>query len=490
MSRKISSVVSCHWKPDRTAKVPLATQIVHYIKERITQGDWVIGQRLPSQRILATSFSVNRSTIVDALSELVALGILETHFGQGTIIANNTWSLLVSTSTPDWNSYIEHGIHKANTPTIQVINKLEFQKNIIRLSTGEMSPDLFPHAMMKTVLNRIPSRAFSLNYLEPLGLLELRKVISHYLKTIGISVTPDQILIVSGSLQALQLVSVGILSPNSTVLIEEPSYLKSLHVFESTGMGMKGVPMDENGLIPWMIEEPTLKSNTSILYTIPSFHNPTGITMSETRRQDVLNWCKSNQLPIIEDDVYRELWFDTPPPLPLKAHDITGNVLYLGSVSKSLAPGLRIGWIAAPEPIVERLGDIKMQTDYGSSSLSQWALTEWMESGLYEDHLKTFRVQLIDRRNHVLNLLKKHFTGLASWNIPSGGFYIWLKLNASIPTEKLFEQAIQKNILINPGSLYSFNKNPHLRISYAYASIEDLTRGLKQLSEIIESLLK
>ncbi|KUO72542.1 MAG: hypothetical protein APF77_23955 [Clostridia bacterium BRH_c25] len=351
-----------------------------------------------------------------------------------------------------------------------------------------MSPDLFPHETMKKVLDKIPSRAYSLNYVEPLGLAELRKAISNYLQSLKLNIPASQILIVSGSLQALQLISISMLSPDSTVFIEEPSYLKSLHVFESTGMKMKGVPMDKDGLIPWMINKADMKNSTSILYTIPSFHNPTGLTMSSGRRLEVLRWCKLNQLPIIEDDVYRELWFDELPPLPLKAHDDTGNVLYLGSVSKSLAPGLRIGWIAGPEPVVERLGDIKMQTDYGASSLSQWALTEWIESGLYEDHLKSFRAQLTNRRSFVLNLLEQYFAHLASWDVPKGGYYIWLKLAPSVSTEGLFKLALKENILINPGSLYSFTLNPCLRISYSYASLDDLACGIKRLSQIIEAL--
>lgn len=488
MNDKISTVIHFDWKPDRKNELPLSKQIVNYITERISRGDWLIGQKLPSQRDLAKSLNVNRSTIVEALSELNSLGIIESNFGQGTTIINNTWSLLFSATTPNWKSYIESGIHKANIPTIQAINNLEFQENMIRLSTGEMSPDLFPHEMMKKVLSKIPSRAFSLNYIEPLGLLELRKALSNYLKNLELDVAPSQILIVSGSLQALQLVSIGILRPNSTVFIEDPSYVKSLHVFDSTGMKMKDVPMDEKGLIPWMINKSKINNDTSILYTIPTFHNPTGLTMALSRRLEVLRWCKSNQLPIIEDDVYRELWFDELPPLPLKAHDTTGNVLYLGSVSKSLAPGLRIGWVAGPEPVVERLGDIKMQTDYGASSLSQWALTEWIESGLYEEHLKSFRTQLINRRNFVLNFLDQYFADLASWDVPKGGYYIWLKLNSFISTEKLFRLAISENILINPGNLYSFKKNPYLRISYSYASLDDLAIGLKRLSKIIRSL--
>ncbi len=488
MSKKINDYIHFDWLPDKTLKLSLSEQIIGHIKKKISSGDWLIGQKLPSQRELAQTLGVNRSTIVEVYSELIALGIIESHYGKGTVIINSTWSLLFSNLSPEWSSYIESGIHKENLSTIQIINKLEFKENIIRLGTGEMSPDLFPHDMMKKVLNKIPARALSLNYLEPLGLLELRTVISNHLRIHGIDANPSQLLIVSGSLQALQLISMSILKPGSKIFVEEPSYIKSLNVFESSGMSMKGVPMDHFGLMPWMIDEKKQDFSNSILYTIPSFHNPTGINMSHERRLEVLNWCQSYQVPIIEDDVYRELWFEKEPPLPLKSLDQSGNVLYLGSSSKSLAPGLRVGWVAGPEAVVERLGDIKMQTDYGSSSLSQWALAEWIESGLYNEHLSVFRKELLLRRNFVLTLLDQYFSTLATWNIPEGGFYIWLKLNGNVSTDKLFKEAIKDNLLIHPGSLYSFKKNTFIRMSFSYAKLEDYAIGLKRLAEIIGQL--
>lgn len=489
VSKKIQDYISLKWQPDKKLKMSLSKQIISYIKKQILNGDWLIGQKLPSQREMSRLLGVNRSTVVEAYSELIALGIIESNYGKGTVIINNTWSLMFSNLSPKWNDYIESGIHKENLPTIQVINKLEYKEGIIRLSTGEMSPSLFPHDMMKEVLNRIPSRALSLNYIEPLGLEELRIVICERMKKIGIDLKPTQILIVSGSLQALHLISMSILKPSSTMFLEEHSYLKSLSGFESNGLKMRGIPMDDFGIIPWLINLEKDEIENSILYTIPTFHNPTGITMNEERRHELIKWCQRYKLPVIEDDVYRELWFDKEPPPPLKALDTTGNVLYLGSVSKSLAPGLRIGWVAGPEPVMERLGDIKMQTDYGSSSLSQWALAEWMQSGLYDEHLKVFRKELMVRRDFVIKILETNYSDIATWKKPTGGYYIWLKLEAAIATEKLFDLAIKENLLINPGSMYSFKKNTYIRISYSYASLPDLEKGLVRLSELIRNIL-
>ena len=349
MKNAIKNQVEFDWKPDKEQKTPLNEQIVGYIIKKISNGDWLVGQKLPAQRELAKQLNVNRSTIVEVYTELISLGVIESNYGKGTEIINNTWSLLFSDHTTEWRTYIESGVHKGNLQTIQVINKLEFDENTIRLSTGEMAPELFPYDTMKKILTQIPVKAYSLNYLEPLGLEELRIVISNRLRKQGIDMKPSQILIVSGSLQALQLIAMSILKPGATIYVEEPSYIKSLSVFESNGMKMKGVPMDSEGLIPWMINPKESKFKDSILYTIPSFHNPTGTNMSQNRREELVKFCKSHQLPIIEDDVYHELWFGENPPKPLKTLDSSGNILYLGSASKSLAPGLRVGWVAGPE---------------------------------------------------------------------------------------------------------------------------------------------
>ncbi|MDE1376706.1 PLP-dependent aminotransferase family protein, partial [Bacillus licheniformis] len=176
-------------------------------------------------------------------------------------------------------------------------------------------------------------------------------------------------------------------------------------------MGMAGLQMDEEGLIPERIKMTPNMRTKAILYTNPCFQNPTGVLMSKKRREGILAFSEQHLRPIIEDDIYRELWIDAPPPAPMKAMDKNGRVLYIGSFSKTLSPGLRIGWIVGPEPVIERLSDIKMQTDYGSSSLSQRVAAEWLTSGLYQKHLENVREQLKIRRSFVLHVLETELEG-------------------------------------------------------------------------------
>lgn len=476
------------WKPQKCSSVPLHQQISNYLKNKIINGEWTIGTKIPPQRNLAKLFEVNRSTIIFALEELVADGLIETKIGSGTTVINNTWGLLASPPSPDWSHYVRTGMHKPNISIIQKINEAETQSHITRLGTGELSPDLLPHKQMKLLLNLDNTQALSLSYLEPKGSLALRRTISRHLKGKNIDASAESILIVSGGLQALQLISIGLLKKGSTILYESPSYLNSVHVFQSAGMNLLGISLDEEGMEYKTISRLKRLHQAALLYTIPTFHNPTGTLMSEKRRRELLNICQTEAIPIIEDDVYGDLSFEGPPPKPIKAVDVQGNVLYIGSVSKALSPGLRIGWIVGPEAVIERLADIKMQTDYGSSSLSQYVVEKMISSGLYEESLREIKIELKLRRDFTLKILGRYFSELATWNIPTGGFYIWLKLNAGISTRKLFEVALREGILLNPGSVYDKNDDQHLRLSYSYASIDQLEKGLIQLANLIRNL--
>lgn len=166
--------------------------------------------------------------------------------------------------------------------------------------------------------------------------------------------------------------------------------------------------------------------------------------------------------------------------------DKNGDVLYIGTMSKVFAPGIRIGWIIGLETVIERLGDVKMQTDYGASSISQLITAEWISSGLYDEYMKKLRHDLKIRRDIALDMLEKNFCDIGAWNKPKGGFYIWLRIMNNMSIEKLFPMAYKEGILINPGSIYDFEKNEYIRLSYSYASIDDLKYGIKKLADIIK----
>ncbi|MDA1478022.1 aminotransferase-like domain-containing protein [Bacillus changyiensis] len=469
---------------------PKYQEIINYIKQKISNGEFPIGSKIPSQRQLAELFNVNRSTVIIALEELAADGLIEGRMGKANFVINNTWTLLTSTSAPDWNHHVKSGSYKPSINKVQEINTLESNNNLIQLSKGELSPEMFPIDEMKQVIGRVTESMNAFGYEEPKGYLPLRQALSKSLVKNGINANPSSILIVSGALQALQLISVGLLKKGGNVLLEKPSYLYSLHVFQSSGINLKGIPLDEQGLTPSAINKSMKKIDRAILYTIPCFQNPTGVLMTEKRRKEILRTCEKYQLPIIEDDIYRDLWIEEPPPLPLKSYDRNGHVLYLSSMSKTLTPGLRIGWIVGPDSVIERLSDIKMQVDYGSSSLSQRVATEWLTSGLYNKHLMFVRNQLKIRRELVIKALKTYLSQITTWIIPKGGLFIWVRINSKVSIRAICSEALSKGILLNPGNIYAQDSGKYLRLSYAYVSLEELEFSIYQIGHIIKKLSK
>ena len=261
------------------------------------------------------------------------------------------------------------------------------------------------------------------------------------------------------------------------------------HVAELVpGAALEGVPMDQDGACPWLIRSHQNAPCHSLLYTIPTFQNPTGLVMPESRRREVLRFCAQNHMPVIEDDVFCDLWLDEPPPPPIKSLDQNGVVLYVGSLSKCFSPGLRVGWLVGPEPVVERLADIKMQVDYGVSALSQQAAAELMSSGLYDQGMQEVRAQLRRRRTLMLELLERHFSGLASWSVPAGGFFIWIQLKNRISAERVFQLALKQKLLVPPGSIYGPSYSSCMRLTFGYLSEEEMARSMGRLAEIVRSL--
>lgn len=470
------------WRPDKVSEITLHDQIVSYFRERISSGDWPVGTRLPAERRLSEQMDVNRSTVSHVMDELKSHGIIESHGSKGTYVANNTWSLM---NQPNWHQHIKSSLYMPNHKIIQKINHYEFQEGIIRLGTGELSPELFPRDLMQKMLIKAATEVNSLNYEEGLGQYELRSLICKYLVNHGIKAVPDQVLITSGSLQSLHLLSIGLLQRGSTVYIEAPSYLKSLYTFQSAGMLLQGIGMTDEGLDVQMLRRIFKKRETNLLYTIPTFHNPTGIMSSDENRKALMEVVEDRQIPVIEDDAYRELWLDTPPPLPLKSRDNNGNVIYIGTLSKTFAPGIRLGWVVGPQPVVERLGDIKMQIDYGTSSLSQIVAKEWFREGHFEVYRSTLRESLLSRRTILIGSINRFMSSFGTYNVPGGGFYVWFTFYEKVDTQKLFEEALAANVLLNVGSIYDFRDNNSIRLSYAYASEKDLVGGIERLARII-----
>jgi len=476
-----------NWQPIKQGEMTLQQQIIQWITDHIERGDWVAGTKLPTQRQLAMQFGVNRSTVQQALEELKAAAILEAKVGSGIYVADNSWQSLITQTQPNWQKYIDTSLHKPNYHTIQIINEYEQRDDVIRLGTGELAPSLLPTTDIEASLKELSLQSKALGYSSPQGNERLRAAICKYVKKRGIHVQPQNICIVSGALQALQLIAVGLLEQGSIVFQEQTSYLNSVHPFQSVGMQMMAIDRDEQ-LAQTMAQKK--RKRQAVYYAVPTLNNPTGEVWTTQEKRQLYEACKASRIPIIEDDVYHELLFEAATP-PIKSLDDSGQVLYIGSVSKTLSPGLRIGWLIGPTTVIERLADIKMQTDYGSSAISQEIVLHWLESGKYVNHVERLRQQLQRRADYVETILKEKFDDLADWSKPKGGFYIWLKFHRPIVDKELFTKLLYQQVLINPGYIYDPQDTHHIRLSYAYATYEELQSGLEILYQcVVEAVVK
>ncbi|MGG4037864.1 PLP-dependent aminotransferase family protein [Heyndrickxia ginsengihumi] len=467
------------------SKVPIYLQIVHSIREKIYSGEWTIGSKLPTQREMAEQFQVNRSTVITAIEILKAEGLLESKYGSGIYVVNNQWSILTATSQPNWNDISKWALHPPSDKSVQIINELETRKDIIQLSKGELGSELFPRSEIALATEKVSGKLHDFGYGDGAGDIDLRKEISKRLGKIGISTSASGILIVSGALQGIQLISQGVLKTGSTVFIESPSYLYSIYLFRSAGMKLKDISVKNNGFNIEELAKQKILKNNSVIYLNPTYHNPTSTLMPLKERNQLIKLCRYFHLPIIEDDIYRDLWIDEPAPPPLKALDTQGQVLYVGSFSKTVAAGLRIGWVVGPEVVIKRLSDLRMQIDYGSSYFSQAVVKELLASGLYDRHLAKVREGLKERRDFMLNLLDYHLSEYATWIKPKGGFFIWVTLNKNVNIRKLFKQSLNSGVLINPGFIYNDNK-PSIRLSFSFPGFNEMEKGVL----IIKNLLK
>jgi GntR family transcriptional regulator, regulator for abcA and norABC len=474
------------WKPDPNSKTPLFRQIAMYFEQEITEGERRPGSQLPTERKLAQDLGVNRSTITAAYAELRATGLIESRQGSGYRVSETMWGVKTK-QIPNWKRYAERGVFLPSAPLQYRIRQVLGQPGMINLASGEPNPELYPSELLADTMSKIPVES-SLSYPDPEGLLALRVQLSHYLlENLHISVNEDEILVTAGAQQALHLITQCLLSPGDAVGIEGPSYFYSLPLFQSVGLRILQIPMDKDGLIPTEITELYNRHRIKMVFTNPTLQNPTGVTLSMDRRREVIEICQKLGIPIVEDDPYHDLFFDGRKILPIKAFDNEHTVLYIGSLSKTVAPGLRIGWMIGPKNIIERLSDAKQQMDFGTSTIIQYLASEYLKSEKRDHHLEKVRAELKHRRDMMLSHLKG-LSHLVDYIEPNGSFNIWCRLKKPVSDSDLLEACIQKGVVIRPGGV--FGSEPGcFRLTYANCTSTMFDQGLNRLRFALDEVI-
>lgn len=472
------------WKPDRELKKPLYLQIAEHIEQRITLGELPPGSPLPSERKLAEQLGVNRSTIVQAYEELRASGIIESMTGSGTRVSKHKWGM-VPKQTPNWNRYVEGGTFLPNLPFMRRIREgIQRGDPYINFASGELAPELSPNQTIQALLKKYHFQE-PLGYGDPQGYIPLRVALSSFLlEQRSIHATDESILITSGSQQSLYLITQCLLSPGDAIAIENPSYCYSLPMFQSAGLRLFGLTVDERGVQPEDIRTLYRQHRIRMVFLNPNYQNPTGTVMDQERRSEVLSTCEQLGIPIVEDDPFSLTAMDEDPPLPLKTLDRNGSVLYIGSLSKIAASGLRIGWMIAPHSVIARLADARQQMDFGLSIFPQWIAAHFLESSDLKPHLQKLRMALQDRRDILIDALHKELPDELSFNTPKGGLNLWCKLQEAVNDYTLLENGIKKGVMFVPGAVYG-SESGYVRLTYARPPVEEIELGVKKFAEAL-----
>lgn len=320
---------------------------------------------------------------------------------------------------------------------------------------------------------------------------EFRAAIVAELARIGLNVDASQVLVLSGSQQALDLAAKLFIDPHTPVITEGPTYLAALQVFKLFGADITTVQQEQGQLPPARLADAIASSKAKLAYLIPSFQNPSGACYSETTRRGLAEVIDAANLPVIEDDPYRALAYDGEAPRPLVTHLKTAPWIYCGSFSKTLAPGLRVGYLVASPELMPYLLKLKQAADLHTNRLGQWFNTQWLNSGDYVDHLQQLQQSYKVGRDAMQQALETHFADLADWLVPQGGLFFWLKLKQPRDTRPLLKVALEENnVAFMPGEAFYAQPEEgigHLRLNFSHASPARIEEGIKRLAGVIRA---
>ncbi|MEO6826463.1 MAG: PLP-dependent aminotransferase family protein [Microbacteriaceae bacterium] len=352
-----------------------------------------------------------------------------------------------------------------------------------------LPPDLVVGAMDTVMREQGP---VALQYGSGQGTPVLREHILEVMALEGISGSVDDIVVTTGSQHALELFSKLFLDPGDVVLAEGPSYVTAMVIFHSYQAQVEHVPMDENGLIPEALRQHIASLRAAgkrikFLYTVPSFHNPAGVTLSWERRLEILEIARANDILVLEDNPYGLLYFDGPPPPALRSVEEEG-VVYLGTFSKTLAPGFRVGWALAPHAIREKLLLANEAAILCPSSFSQLVIAEYLNQADWKGQINTFRGVYRERKEAMLSALAEHLPEL-SWTDPNGGFYVWLTLPPQLDSKAMLPRAVTELVAYTPGTAFYADENGHqnIRLSFCYPTPQEIRLGIRRLATVINA---
>jgi DNA-binding transcriptional MocR family regulator len=488
-------------KLDRKSKQPLHRQVFEQLKNMIDQNVLAAGTRLPSTRALADKHGISRTTVLRAYEELWGQGYVESCPGSYTTVRAKTpiaapvekmeknlidWG---GATTPasrelyDTVSRFPSSGYRPSSPEMLDMASLDIDHRILPIED-------FRRCLTKVVIEE--TRIF--NYGPAEGDRNLRESIVSRLRIHGIFCDPEEVLITNGSQQSLDLVIRSFVRPGSVIITESPTYMHALPLIRFYGARLVNLDMGEKGMNLGGLERKLKKARPEFIYTMPNFQNPTGITMSQSIREDLLHIAGRYGIPIVEDAFEEEMKYFGRVPMPIKSMDTYRIVIYMSSFSKVLFPGIRMGWIAADRDIIQRITALKRVTDLSSNSVIQSSLCEFLRRGYYDLHIKRMhRIYKKRMLTAIENLKLRLPEDRVLWEEPLGGYLIWLRLEGlKISEDELHSGLREEGILVSKGSRF-FPKTPsdhHIRLSISRLNEDEIVEGVKRLARALRRLYR
>ena len=406
-----------------------------------------------------------------------------------------------------WTSRYAQRTKGVKSSAIRELLKITQRPEIISFAGGLPASDVFPTERFREACDKVLQQQphLVLQYGATEGYEPLREMIARHVDRYGIRVKTENVLITSGSQQALDLIGKLLINAGDRVLVEAPTYLGALQAFSVYGADYVTVPSDEDGLCAESLEG-ALRSGPKFMYVLPNFQNPGGTTLSEGRRHQLVLLADRYGIPIIEDDPYGQLRYEgehLPPLVVLDRENLRrdpgysiGNVIYLSTFSKTLAPGLRLGWIVAPPEVITKLVQLKQGADLHTSTFGQMVAFEVARDNFLDEHVKLIRRVYRERRDAMLQALADYFPAEVTWTRPKGGLFLWMTLAKGMNAQSLFDAAIRENVAFVPGDCF-YAPNGHredayrqLRLNFSAVDAERIREGIRRLSVAVKQQLR
>jgi 2-aminoadipate transaminase len=471
--------------PDAVSRTrPFYRRLVDLVDRGASRGELAAGFQLPPERDLARALRVSRSTVVAAYRELEARGLVRAYVGRGTFVC----------ARPDpgsapfsWRGKVSAAALQSGDATVRDLVAQAADPSLTSFAAGTPALECFPSDALRhaidAILTREPAAALKLGPTE--GQPRFRSAIAE-----RFGGRPENILVLAGAQQGLDLLARCLIDPGDPVIIDRPGYLGAIGSFRCAGARLIGwdilrADLDE-------LEELMLRYRPKLMYLTPTHQNPTGITLPIRARRELIELAERYRVPIIEDDTYRELSLSTPPPPSLyQLDEMNAVVIHLNSFAKMLAPGLRLGWISAVPAIVEQLALIKQRVDPHTQNLVQLAVTDLIETGAFDRHLGHLRGEHRRRRDAMVKALRQHVPGnRLRFTVPDGGLYLWCRLPDGVRAKDIQRESFRDRVVFVPGEVFYVDRggSHELRVCFTAQPIERAVHAARALERSIAAV--